>query len=102
MATPMGSFIPKYLLDTPVWLLLSSLSQGPDAVEWNGFSNYLARDQGVLKPANTYVFGPLSDAPPSQPDTILTTLTYMCRSLVDMGMVFVHHYNQRSNLIQLS
>ena len=36
------------------------------------------------------MFGPLIDAPPSHPDTILTTLTYMQESLVDMGMKKVH------------
>ena len=38
----------------------------------------------------TYMFGPLIDASPSHPDTILTTLTYMWRSLLDMGMTYVH------------
>ena len=37
-----------------------------------------------------YMFGPLVDAPPSHADTILTTLTYMQKSLVDMGMKYVH------------
>ena len=36
------------------------------------------------------MFGPLIDDPPSHPDTILTTLTYMQRSLTDMGMKYVH------------
>ena len=59
-------------------------------IEWNGFNNQQSRSQGVLKPANTYMFGPLIDAPPSHPDTILTTLTYMQKSLVDIGMEKVH------------
>ncbi len=46
----------------------------------------------MLKPAITYMFGPVIDAPPSHPDTILTTLSYMQRSLVDMGMAYLHHY----------
>ena len=58
-------------------------------MEWNGYNNHRARNQGTLKPANGYMFGPLIDAPPSHPDTILTTLLYMQRSLVDMGMVHV-------------
>ena len=69
---------------------LNSLNQGEDAMEWNGYNNHLARNQGTLKPANGYMFGPLIDAPPSHPDTILTTLLYMQRSLVDMGMVHIH------------
>ena len=70
---------------------LNSLIQGqPDSMEWNGFNNQLARNQGILRPASTYMFGPLIDAPPAHPDTILTTLVYMQRSLFDMGMTYVH------------
>ena len=68
---------------------LNSLNQGEDAMEWNGYNNHLAHNQGTLKSANGYMFGPLIDAPPSHPDTILTTLLYMQRSLVDMGMVHI-------------
>ncbi|MCG7883058.1 MAG: hypothetical protein JAY96_15870 [Candidatus Thiodiazotropha endolucinida] len=70
-----------------IWL--NTLGQ-EDAMEWNGFNNEVSRTQGVLHPANMYVFGPLIDAPPSHPDTVLTTLTYMQRSMVDMGMEKVH------------
>ena len=38
---------------------LNSLSQGQDAIEWNGFNNQLARSQGILKPVSHYMFGPL-------------------------------------------
>ena len=69
---------------------LNSLMKGQDAMEWNGFNNHLARSQNVLKPASIYMFGPLIDAPPSHPDTILTTLTYMQKSLLDMGMIHIH------------
>ena len=69
---------------------LNSFSQGQDAMEWNGFNNQLSRNQGALKPITFYMFGPLIDAPPSHPDTIFTTLTYMQTSLVDMGMEKVH------------
>ncbi len=69
---------------------LNNLRQGEDAMEWNGFNNQIARSQGTLKPVSTYMFGPLIDAPPSHPDTILTTLTYMQRSLLDMGMTYAH------------
>ena len=71
-------------------LWLNSQSEGTEAIEWNGFNNQLSRTQGILKPATNYMFGPLIDAPPSHPDTILTTLTYMQRSLTDMGMKYVH------------
>ena len=60
---------------------LNRLSQGQDAIEWNGFNNQLTRSQSVIKPVSTYMVGPLIDAPP---DTILTTLRYTRRSLVDI------------------
>ena len=69
---------------------LNSLGQGHNAMEWNGFNNQLARTSSTLKKASTYMFGPLIDAPPSHPDTILTTLMYMQQSLVDMGMTYAH------------
>ena len=68
---------------------LNSLMKGQDATEWNGFNNHLARSQNVLN-LQAYTFGPLIDAPPSHPDTILTTLTYMQKSLLDMGMMHIH------------
>ena len=49
---------------------VNSLIQGENAMEWNGFNNCLVRSQGILKPANTYVFGLLIDVPLSHPDTI--------------------------------
>ena len=36
------------------------------------------------------MFGPVIEAPPSHPDTILTTLLYMQKSLTDMGMASIH------------
>ena len=71
-------------------LWLNSLSEGTEAIEWNDFNYQLSRTHGILKPATTYMFGPLIDAPPSHPDTILTTLTYTQRSLTaDMGITSV-------------
>ena len=59
-------------------------------MEWNGFNHRLARSKDVLKAASIYMPGPMIDAPPSHPDTIITTLTYLQRSLEDMGMTHVH------------
>ena len=39
-----------------------------------------------MKAASTHMI----DAPPSHPDNIVTTLTYMQRLLLDMGMAHVH------------
>ena len=38
------------------------------------------------KPPTTYMFGPLIDAPPSHPDTVLTTLSYFEKTLTELGM----------------
>ena len=40
----------------------------------------------LIMPATVYLFGPLIDAPPSHPDTVLTTLLYMDTSLGELGM----------------
>ena len=70
---------------------LNSL-QGDAAIEWSGFNSRLARDDSDAKAASTYMFGPLIDAPPSHPDTVLTTLIYMQRTLHDCGMKYAHIY----------
>ena len=59
-------------------------------MEWHGLNNDSSRTEGVLHPAKMYVFGPLIDAPSSHPDTSLTTLTYMQKSMVIMRMEKVH------------
>ena len=68
---------------------LNSLAN-EDAIEWNGFNCYIAREQCAIKPASIYMFGPLVDLPPAHNDTVLSTLIYMQNSLKDMGMKFVH------------
>ncbi len=52
----------------------------------------MARDNSDAKAASTSMFGPLIDAPPSHPDTVLTTLIYMQRTLHDSGMKYAHIY----------
>ena len=44
----------------------------------------------VQKPNTIYVFGPLIDSPPSHPDTVLTTMAYLDRTLKSLGMSHVH------------
>ena len=69
---------------------LNSLSSD-QSMEWYGFNNQLAREEtSPLQPATVYLFGPLIDAPPSHPDTILTSMLYMKRSLREMGMLFAN------------
>ena len=61
-------------------------------MEWRGFNSCLARSQTppVAKSATTYLFGPLIDAPPAHPDTVLTSLVYMQKSLTDLGMSYAY------------
>ena len=60
-------------------------------MEWFGFNNQEARkDVYRQKPASTYMFGPLIDAKASHPDTVLTSLVYIMKSLADMGMTYAH------------
>ena len=37
-----------------------------------------------------YLFGPLINAPPAHPDTVLTSVMYMMKSLTDLGMTSIH------------
>ena len=66
---------------------LNSLSSD-NSMEWYGYNNKLAREKApeVIMPATVYLFGPLIDAPPSHPDTVLTSLLYMKTSLGELGM----------------
>lgn len=60
-------------------------------MEWGGFNTKIVHLSDVdKKPASTYRFGPLFDSPPSHPDTVLTSMSYMQRSLNKMGMVYLH------------
>lgn len=60
-------------------------------MEWSGFNTSIARMSGAEeKPASTYLFGPVVDAPPSHPDTILTSMCYMQKSMRNLGMKYTH------------
>ena len=78
-----GSLQRAQIVDTQ-WL--NSLLHDPNPIEWGGYHAALARVEYSPKPATTYMFGPLIDAPPSHPDTVLTTLSYLERTLTELGM----------------
>ena len=60
-------------------------------MEWAGFNNKESRNSNIeKKPASTYMFGPLIDGKASHPDTVLTSLEYVKKTLVDMGMSNIH------------
>eukprot|EP00745_Piridium_sociabile_P013977 TRINITY_DN2058_c0_g1_i7.p1 TRINITY_DN2058_c0_g1~~TRINITY_DN2058_c0_g1_i7.p1 ORF type:complete len:474 (+),score=89.64 TRINITY_DN2058_c0_g1_i7:286-1707(+) len=42
------------------------------------------------RPKTLCIFGPLIDSPPSHPDTVLTTMAYLDRTLKSLGMSHVH------------
>ena len=59
-------------------------------MEWSGFNNRLACEHKARKkPASTYMFGPLIDAKASHPDSVLTSLEYLRKSLTEMGMSYI-------------
>ena len=65
------------------WISLSS----DNSMEWYGYNNKLAREKSrvyLIMPATVYLFNPLIDAPPSHPDTVLTSLLYMDTSLDEL------------------
>ena len=75
------------------WLL--SLFRPADddiPLEWSGYMTQLARDQNIVspKPPTPFVFGPLIDAPPPHPDTVMTTMEYCKKYLQSHGMSSVH------------
>lgn len=70
---------------------LSQLFLHSNPVDWAGFNTYEDRKSpSTDKPKTIVVFGPLIDSPPSHPDTMLTTLVYLERSLKGFGMKYAH------------
>ena len=68
---------------------LSHVHTEDKPVEWAGFNAYLDRQEAstsTKKPKTLVVFGPLLDAPPAHPDTVLTTLIYLEKTLNTFGM----------------
>ena len=62
-------------------------------VEWAGFNAYLERQEAstsTKKPKTLVVFGPLLDAPPTHPDTVMTTLVYLENTSKNFGMQYAH------------
>lgn len=60
-------------------------------MEWSDFNTKIARmSDAEEKPASTYLFAPVVDAPPSHPDTVLTSMCYMQKSMENLGMKFTH------------
>ena len=62
-------------------------------VEWAGFNAYLDRQEAsasTKKPRTLVVFGPLLDALRAHPDTVLTTLIYLEKTLNTFGIQYAH------------
>ena len=90
-----GSVTQAHLADMQ-WLLTLFNTDGEEyPLEWSGYMTTLARNHHATspKPFTPFAFGPLVDAPPSHPDTIVTTLDY-CKHginyLQSLGMKTVH------------
>ena len=70
---------------------LSNVYTEDKPVEWAGFSAYLDRQEAstsTKKPKALVVFGPLLVAPPAHPDTVLTTLIYLEKTLNTFGIQY--------------
>lgn len=59
------------------WMIsvLNGDKTGKLETEWSGYMAAQARQTDVAQKATKFVFGPLIDAPPTDPDTVLTTMT---------------------------
>ena len=72
---------------------LSHVHTEDKPVEWAWFNAYLDRKEAstsTKKPKTLVVFGPLLDAPPAHPDTVMTTLIYLENTLKTFGMQYAH------------
>ena len=58
--------------------------------EWSGYMAAAAREKEEKKKATKYVFGPLIDATPSHPDTVLTTMSLVEEFVKNHGQKYVY------------
>ena len=80
-------------LDDMKWLLTLFNTDGDEyPLERSGYMTTLSRDHHVTspKPFTPLAFGPLINAPPSHPDTIVKTLDYCKNYLQSLGMNTIH------------
>ena len=71
---------------------LSQVYGNDRPLEWAGFNAQQDRlvAGSAQKPKTLVVFGPMIDSPPAHPDTVLTTLVYLERTLNSFGMQYTH------------
>ena len=62
-----------------------------EVCEWAGYMSRKARQRGVSSGPTDYIFGPMVDATPSHPDTVLTTLTFIEK--------FIHNHGQKHMMV---
>ena len=75
------------------WLVnvIQNVSCGKLPTEWAGHMTRKAKDkESDLGPATNFLFGPLIDAPPSNPDTVLTALMYIEQFLTQHNQRHLH------------
>ena len=69
---------------------LNTLFINENAMEWHGFNSRSAETDNAPKSSgSTYMFGPLIDAKASHPETVLTSMEYLKKSLSDMRMTYI-------------
>ncbi|KAG1674268.1 hypothetical protein GQR58_015168 [Nymphon striatum] len=71
---------------------LSQVHGNDKPVEWAGFNAQQDRlvASSAQKPKTLVVFGPMIDSPPAHPDTVITTLGYLARTVNSFGMQYTH------------
>ena len=60
-------------------------------MEWSGSNRQHARKSSeiVNTKTSTYLFGPLINAPRAHPDTVLSYLVYVMKSLLDLAIIYI-------------
>ena len=84
--------IKKALEADTEWLakIITCEDPGDPPPEWSGYMNHLAREGGFISKATQSVYGPLIDVPPSHPDTVLTSITYIEEFMQSYGRTYIH------------
>ncbi len=72
--------------------LIRGDKDGDPAVEWSSYMASVTREHDMPMKATNYIFGPVIDATPANPDTVLTTMT-----LVEL---FSHKHGQKYSYLE--
>jgi len=88
MHTSPAESVTQALEEDLAWL--AEVATEDSCIEWSGSMTRAARATKTPCKATKYVFGPLIDATPSHPDTILTTLMLIEKFVHEHGHKYLH------------